>query len=109
MPSWPQSTPPSPPPRIDLTRYTETTRRRLYDAVVALFFPQSSTDPEEWVPPYSPDDAGLTVFQALSRWFVTWEAIEERDNPDLPAYRKQELMAAYPDPEARYGVAFHEV
>jgi hypothetical protein len=109
MPSWPQSTPPSPPPRIDLSRYTETTRRRLYDAVVALFFPQSSTDPEEWVPPYSPDDAGLSVFQALSRWFVTWEAIEERDNPDLPAYRKQELMAAYPDPEARYGVAFHEV
>jgi hypothetical protein len=61
------------------------------------------------VSPYSPDDAGLTAFKALSRWFITWEAIEERGNPDLPSYRKQELMAAYPDPEARFGVSFHEV
>jgi hypothetical protein len=109
MPGSANPIPPSPPSPIDLTRYTEGARRQLYDAVVVLFFPESSTDPEEWVPPYSPDDAGLTVFQALSRWFITWEAVEERHNPDLPPYRRQELMAAYPDPEARFGVSFHEV
>ena len=55
MPSLPQSTP-SPP--IDLTRYTEAARRQLYDAVVALFFPESSADPEEWVPALQPGRRG---------------------------------------------------
>ena len=67
MPSLPQSTPPTPPPAIDLSEITERTRRALYDAVVAVHF---SPTPEEireakregeWFPTYSADECRVTV------------------------------------------------
>ncbi len=65
------------PKRIDLSTYTETTRRAVYDAVVAIFFnptPEeiaaAQADPENHpVITYSPDDAGLKVYHELGRWF----------------------------------------
>jgi hypothetical protein len=64
-------------PIRDLSRYTEGTRRQLYDLIIKIQFTQSSPDeatsPEDsWVPTYTPDEAGLTVFYAFGRWFATW-------------------------------------
>jgi hypothetical protein len=43
---------------LDLTRYTEATRRELYDRVLRI---QSVLDAGEPAPPFDPEAAGLTV------------------------------------------------
>ena len=64
MPELPDSTP------LDLTRYSEATRRSLYDQIVEIQFtpedPESAKHPEDvWNPKQTPDEAGLTVFFLL--------------------------------------------
>lgn len=105
MPDSPQFIPPS-----SLLRYTEATRRALYDAAVALHFPPADqAEPGEWSPPYSPDDAGLMVVFQWDRWFATWEMVEERHNPALPPARKRELVRIQADPFSPTGLLFAEV
>lgn len=97
-------------PPLDLTRYTEATRRALYDATVAVHFPPADqAEPGEWVPSYSPDDAGLTVVFQWDRWFAVWERIEERDNPELPRNRKLEVLRIEAEPSMPHGVMFYEI
>jgi hypothetical protein len=75
MPDRPQSIPPS--PLIDLSRFNEATRRELYNLTVVVHFTaHDPDDPEEYVPPYSPDEAGLTVFWAFGRWWVVWRRLD---------------------------------
>lgn len=78
-------------PPIDLSRYTESTRRALYDRVVEEHF---ATIPTEEAgayagPSFSPDDAGLTVFYAYARWFAAWTDLDE---PDLPEDRRVQVL-----------------
>jgi hypothetical protein len=69
---------------------TEATRRELYDAVVEVHFEpspeevlQAQEDPENhWVPGYTPDQAGLTVFRIFGRWFAVWRSLEEKEGPE---------------------------
>jgi hypothetical protein len=96
MPSSEQSTPA--PPRIDLTQVTEETRRRVYDATVAVHFllPHGTV---QWAPYYDPDQAGLTVYYLLGRWFVAWAILEETNNASLSPARKHELLRVHEAPE----------
>lgn len=105
MPSWPKFTPP------DLYPYSEATRRGLYDLVVQVHFQEPSTrrDTDEFVPSYSPDEAGLMVVFLWNRWFAIWEQIEERDNPDLTPDYKRAVLRIEADPARPYGIAFSEV
>jgi hypothetical protein len=68
MPGSDQCTRTPTPTRIDLTQVTEATRRRLYDATVAIHF-RVPPDTEDWMPFYNADQAGLTVWH--------WVLIEE--------------------------------
>ena len=105
MPEHPQFIPSS-----SLRRYTEATRRALYDATVAVHFPPAGlADAEECAPSYSPDDAGLTILYVGDRWLALWEMVEERDNPELPPDRKRELLRIAADPSLPFGIAFSEV
>lgn len=83
----------------DLTRYTEATRRSVYDRVVRIQF-----TPET---PYSPDDAGLVVFYALGRWFGTWLDLESPE--DWPEARRREMVRIEPSPDAPEGIMLYEV
>ncbi|MDP9120050.1 MAG: hypothetical protein M3O15_01585 [Acidobacteriota bacterium] len=113
MPGYDESIPPVPPtpPPLDLSRYSEATRRALYDLTVAVHFPtwEVLDDDGEWRAYYTAEDAGLVVFHFASRWFASWEMVEERGNPNLPADRKREVLNITADPEAPQGVRFHEV
>jgi hypothetical protein len=109
MPSYRKHNPPtSHPPRIDLSEATEANRRRLYDAAVAIHFPDPDEphDPDDFVPEYSPDDAGLVVFHALGRWWATWLMLEEPSY--LPESRRREVLRVIENPEAAYGLTFLE-
>jgi hypothetical protein len=108
MPSLPDSTPPSPPSPLDLDSYSEATRRALYDAAVAIHFrdPDEAHDPDDFVPDYSPDDAGLVVFHALGRWWASWLMLEELAT--LPESRRREVLRIVENREAPYGLAFLE-
>jgi hypothetical protein len=96
-------------PGLDLEAFTEATRRALYDIVVAVHFTAPIwPGPDDFYPAYSPDQAGLVVWFTHGRWFAGWTMLEE-DQSDLPAARRYELLRIQADPEAPYGVAFHEV
>ena len=86
-------------PAPDLSRYTEATRRSVYDRVVRIQF-----TPET---PYTPDDAGLVVFYALGRWFGTWLDLESRE--DCPESVRREMVRIEPAPDAPEGIMLYEV
>jgi hypothetical protein len=77
-------------PAADPLGTGEIARRALYDAVVAVHFQpapeevaRAKEDPENhWVPDYTPDQAGLTVFRLFGRWFAVWRSLEEKDGPE---------------------------
>jgi hypothetical protein len=99
---------PSPhPPGLDLEASSETTRRALYDAVVAVHFTApAELRPGDWYPDYSPDQAGLVVFRTHGRWLAGWSMLEEANNSDLPESRRYELVTIQANPEAPHGVTF---
>jgi hypothetical protein len=89
---------------------TEATRRRFYDATVAIHF-RVPEDTEGWMPFYNADQARLNVFHWAGRWFAIWHSLEEVHNDMSPAARHQLLLIAEsPDGSGEpYGVRFHEV
>jgi hypothetical protein len=105
MPDLPDSTP------LDLTRYSEATRRALYDQIVEIQFaaedPETATDPEDaWKPKQTPDEAGLTVFFLFGRWFAFWRDVPE---PGLPEWRLTEMVRIQAAPLAPDGIMLFEI
>jgi hypothetical protein len=102
----------TPRPPLDLTQVTESTRRALYDAVVAIHFSPSEEEIEEaradpenhWIPEYGPDEAGLTVFHAFGRWFTVWRVREEPD--DAPVEQRWSVLRIVPNPGGPFGLSF---
>jgi hypothetical protein len=101
--------------RMDLSTYTEATRRAVYDAVVAIYFSPSpeevaasDADPENhFVITYSPDAAGLKVYHELGRWLVTWLRLEMP--ADLPEELRRELLIVEEVPGAPFGILLYEI
>ena len=93
---------------LDLTSYTETTRRELYDAVVRQHFsPIPLAAPDDYPgPSFTPDAAELAVFCAFGRWFAAWRVLDE---PQLPEDRRIELVRIQADPSSPSGLLFAEV
>jgi hypothetical protein len=58
------------PPELDLTRFSESTRRRLYDRIVELQLTGEESA-------RAPDDSGLQVVYFAGRWFATWTDLVE--------------------------------
>jgi hypothetical protein len=57
-------------PEFDLTRFSEGTRRQLYDRIAAIQFDGERDR-------HSPDDSGLQVVYFAGRWFATWTDLGE--------------------------------
>jgi len=58
------------PSELDLTRFSESTRRRLYDRIVEIQFAGREDA-------HAPDDSGLQVVFLAGRWFAAWTDLEE--------------------------------
>ncbi|HEX3530137.1 MAG TPA: hypothetical protein VH988_24010 [Thermoanaerobaculia bacterium] len=96
------------PKTLDLDRYSEQTRRDLYDLVVAMqFSPIEGVGEDDYPgPSYTPDEAGLEVFYLRSRWFATWTNLDEKN---LPEERRIELVRLEADASMPFGMIMHEV
>lgn len=79
-------------PPLDLSRYSEKTRRALYDRIEADHFaPDPSTilgalvrgadDRGDYVETRSAEEAGLAVHYLLGRWFAVWRVADPIDRP----------------------------
>jgi hypothetical protein len=58
------------PSGLELTRFTESTRRRIYDRIVEIQLTGEGGA-------YTPDDSGLQVVYFAGRWFATWTDLAE--------------------------------
>ena len=58
------------PSALDLTRFSESTRRRLYERIVEIQFAGEGDA-------RAPDDSGLQVVYFAGRWFATWTDVAE--------------------------------
>jgi hypothetical protein len=99
------------PTPLDLTRYSEATRRALYDRIVAIqFTPQESAPGKDledvWTPTQTPDEAGLTVLYLFGRWFAFWHEVPE---PGLPEARRTEIVRIQASSDAEDGILLFEV
>ncbi|HEX6898873.1 MAG TPA: hypothetical protein VF789_04135 [Thermoanaerobaculia bacterium] len=66
----------------DLSRFTETIRRRLYDRIAADLGVLSVS--------YTADQAGLQIWFFAGRWFAVWADLEEP--PEQPAALRTRLV-----------------
>ena len=96
--------PGGPLPPMTLTGFSERTRQTLYAAVVATHWDAKPEHPDDFVPKYSPDEAGLQVVYFLGRWWAAWRQLEEP--ADIPPAQRWLVLAIEPDPTAPYGVSF---
>lgn len=58
------------PSELDLARFSESNRRRLYDRIVEIQFAGAGDV-------HLPDDSGLQVVYFAGRWFASWTDLEE--------------------------------
>ena len=91
------------PTPLDLTRYTESTRRDLYERLVRIQFTRQASDPEDAAPLQDPDAAELTVFYLFGRWFAYWRELPE---PGLPTWRLTEMVRIQAAPDSPDGILY---
>jgi hypothetical protein len=74
-------------PPLDLTRYSEKTRRALFDRIEADHFspnPRTILDViarGDFAETRTADEAGLRIHYILGRWFAYWRVSEPIENP----------------------------
>ncbi len=90
---------------FQLTHYTETLRRELYDAVVSLVW--TKTGPDDAIPPCTPAECDLAVHFLYGRWFAVWEDREAAR--DAPADLQTEVVRVLADPDSPFGIVLQEV
>jgi hypothetical protein len=80
-----------------------------FELVVAQSFTRKPLLPPEdiWVPPYTPEQAGLEVVFQWGRWFATWIKLEEPEY--LPERERREVLLYEPDWEVPGDVTCHDV
>ena len=99
MPEQSKSIPPN------LSRYTESIRREVYDRVVSLVW--TSTGPDDHVPSFTPDQAGLTIFYVYGRWFAAWADLEANGLGAVD--RRTELVRVQEAPGSPSGIILVEI
>jgi hypothetical protein len=91
-------------PVLDLEKFSEGTRQTIYAAVVATHWNAPPAHPDDFVPQYTPDEAGLQVVFLYGRWWAAWRQLEEPE--DIPPAQRWQILAIDPAPEAPFGVSF---
>jgi hypothetical protein len=90
---------------LDLTRYTEATRREVYDRCVRhLWTPEA---PGDYTPSYTPDAAQMTVAYSHGRWFLSYIDLEEPVN--APLDRRAVLSRIIAAPDRPLGLMLSEI
>src|ERR1041384_5147846 len=98
----PSSSPPPKPPRFDLSRYSEATRRAVWDALAAHCFGATAEEAREaeaaddWVETHDAEEAGLVVHYLHGRWLAWWRALDEPE--DAPDRFKYDMVSLHEDP-----------
>jgi hypothetical protein len=113
----PSSSPPPEPPRLDLSRYSEATRRAVWDVLAAQHFGASAEEAraaaaaDDWVETHSAEEAGLVVHYWLGRWIAAWRMLDEpEDGPDaLPERLRYDVVSLHEDPGQPGGLGLSEV
>jgi hypothetical protein len=95
---------PREPRAWDLTRYSDDVRDAIYEAVVAIHWNAAPEHPDDFVPEYTPEDAGLQVVYILGRWFAIWRQLEEPH--DIPPAQRWEVLRVEANPSAPFGLSF---
>jgi hypothetical protein len=72
--------------------------------VVATHWDIEPEHPEDFVPQYTPDQAGLQVVYVFGRWWAIWRQLEEPE--DIPAPQRWVVLQIEADPAAPHGVSF---
>jgi hypothetical protein len=90
---------------LTLRTYSEALRRDLYDAVVLHVW--TPTAPGDYVPPYTPDAAQLTVMYTHGRWIAIW--IELDEPADAPPDQRASMCRIMADPDQPFGIQLSEV
>jgi hypothetical protein len=109
----PSSSPPPEPPRIDLTRFTEATRRAIWDALAASCFGATAEEARaaeaegDWVEVHSAEEAGLFVFSAWGRWLAVWRVLDEP--AEAPERFRYDVVSLHEDPGRPHGLGLSEV
>jgi hypothetical protein len=109
----PSSSPPPEPPRFDLSRYSEATRRAIWDALAAAHFGATAAEAREaeaagdWVETHSAEEAGLVVFWLFGRWLAFWRVLDEPE--DAPERFRYDCVSVHEDPRAPGGLGLSEV
>jgi len=93
--------------RLDLTTFSEATRRAIYEQVVADNFTTQFVEGQWWDPLYEPDQAEMQVLYLYGRRLVTWRKLEE--SPNAPEQEWRELLLVQPDPKSARGITFQEI
>jgi hypothetical protein len=88
----------------DLSRYSDDLRDAIYEAVVAVHWDAPPEHPDDFVPAYTPEDAGLQVVYFLGRWFAVWRQLEEPH--DIPPAQRWEILRVEANPSSRFGLSF---
>jgi hypothetical protein len=99
MPEHPQFIPSA------LLVYSEFLRRALYDAVVAHLW--TPLDPGDYVPPFTPDAAQLTVMYSHGRWIVVYLDLDEP--ADAPPDQRAVMSRILANPSKRFGITLSEI
>jgi hypothetical protein len=89
-------------------KYTEATRRKLYEAIkeVCFFHPHYQDLPIEPLP-YSAEAACLSIHYLCGRWFAVWFRLEVESYHELD--RRIEVLRIKPSCENRQGFMMYEV
>jgi hypothetical protein len=103
---------------LDLTRYTEATRRELYERLVRLqrISPEEDAGPPEEAaagedlepaPVFDPVASELVVFHVFGRWFATWLDLDAPEG--APEHLRRELVRIQSSPASPEGILLFEV
>jgi hypothetical protein len=105
MPDAPELPPPD--SLLDLSRFTEDTRRALYDLVLEIEFTEPWYAEVYKTPRVAAERAGLEVFWAYGRWFATWRDLHA--GADHPLDLQIEVVRIKEEPDSKHGIMFHGV
>jgi hypothetical protein len=95
------------PTALDLTIYSDVTRRAIYHSVVEQSFSRLLIEGEWCDPPGTADEAELQVLFLFGRWLATYRNLEAPE--DAPENERRELLLVEPDSNLPEGFSFREI
>lgn len=109
-PPPPAPIPPPEPVLLDLAAEEATMKPVVYALVVMDYFTARRSDEEPgevWLPPYTPEQAGLEVWKKHGRWYTAWRKLEVPETATED--ERWEVLLIEEDPRLRGNLIYHEI